>query len=289
MLDRIFIEISNICNLQCTFCPVVERDKKVMGPEDFEKILVQAKPLAKQVCLHLMGEPLAHPNFSKIMAICEDNGVPVQITTNGVVIAGRKDVLLKSKVLRQINFSIQSYKDNFPNRDFNTYLRPILDFSRELHEVSPETYVNYRLWNLGRSEQIMKENEEVFQTLERFYDIEINRRTQVESIKSKRIWNKVYLHFDSHFDWPSWDLPNQGEVGKCHALKTHIGIHADGTVVPCCLDKESQIPLGNVLDESLKSILSSPRAVAMRQGFDNNIRVEKFCQHCTYINRFQKN
>ncbi len=259
-----------------------------MTPEDFEKVLIQAKPLAKQVCLHLMGEPLAHPNFVKIMEICERNEVPVQITTNGVVIASRKEILLKSKVLRQINFSIQSYKDNFPNRDFNTYLRPILDFSKELNETSPETYVNYRLWNLGRNEQIMKENEEVFQTLERFYDIEINRRTQVESIKSKRIWNKVYLHFDSHFDWPDWNLPNQGTQGRCHALKTHIGIHADGTVVPCCLDKESQIPLGNAIDQDLKAILSSPRAVAMRQGFDNNKRVEEFCQHCTYINRFQK-
>lgn len=288
MLDRIFIEISNICNLQCTFCPVVERDKRVMGPSDFEKVLLEAKPLAKQVCLHLMGEPLAHPNFTQIMQLCEKHDVPVQITTNGVVINSRKEVLLQSKVLRQINFSIQSYKDNFPNRDFSVYLKPILEFSKELNEVSPDTYVNYRLWNLGRSEKIMAENEEVFRTLETFYDVEINRNTQVESIKSKRIWNRVYLHFDSHFDWPSWDLPNQGTVGRCHALKSHVGIHADGTVVPCCLDKECQIPLGNAIDESLESILNSKRAVAMRKGFDENKRVEEFCQHCTYINRFSK-
>ena len=109
---------------------------------------------------------------------------------------------------------------------------------------------------------------------------------QVESIKSKKLIGRLYLHFDSHFEWPSWDLPNNGPVGRCHALSTHIGIHADGTVVPCCLDKEAKIPLGNCLETELTDILDSDRARNIKDGFNRGIRVEKLCQHCSFINRF---
>lgn len=286
MLKRIYIEISNICNLQCTFCPVVERDKEVMSLEDFSRVLKEAKPLAEEVCLHLMGEPLAHPEFTKILAVCEELRVPIQLTTNGVVIEKKVEDLLNATVIRQINFSIQAYKDNFPNKPLDSYLKPIFDFTKQAFEKRPEMYINYRLWNQKESDS--PENEEVYQKVENEFEVEINRNIQVESIKSKRLLNRLYLHFDSRFEWPSYDLPPQGVEGRCHALISHIGIHANGTVVPCCLDKEANIPLGNCLKDDLVSILNSERALTMKKGFQNNQRVEKFCQHCTYINRFSK-
>ncbi len=287
MLKRVYIEISNICNLQCTFCPVVERDKNVMSLEDFKRILAEAAPLAEEVCLHLMGEPLAHPEFSKILRVCEEAGAQIQLTTNGVVIDKRADEILNSKIIRQINFSIQAYKDNFPNRPLEGYLNSIINFTKDAFEKKPEMYINYRLWNQSESRD-ERENEEFYGLIEKAFNIEINRNVQVESIKSKKLLNRLYLHFDSRFDWPSMDLPFQGSKGRCHALISHIGIHADGTVVPCCLDKEAEIPLGNCLESDLVSILNSERAIAMKTGFQNNQRVEKFCQHCTYINRFSK-
>ncbi len=288
MLERIYLEISNICNLQCSFCPVVIREKQVLNPVNFKNILGQAKPLAKQVCLHLMGEPLTHPNFKEVLDISDELSVPIQITTNGVVIENKSKHLFNCKSLRQINFSLQSYKDNFPNRPLEDYLNPIFDFCEKLNELRPEVYINLRLWQQNRNEDIGQEVQEIISLVEDRFKLKINRGIQVENIKSKRIWNKLYLHFDSHFDWPSFNLPFQGTKGTCHALSSHVGIHADGTVVPCCLDKEAQIPLGNCLEQDLKEILKSKRALAMKKGFENNSLVEKLCQHCTYINRFKK-
>lgn len=285
MFNRIYLEISNICNLQCTFCPVVERDKKVLEPHNFENILSQISPLTKEVCLHLMGEPLAHPHFERILEIGQAQKVLYQITTNGILLSKYKQLLLSSSSLRQINFSVQSYKDNFPNKDVNEYLDSLIDFTKECLSLRPEVYINFRLWNVGRCEE---ENEVVFSKLEKEFNLTINRNIQVESIKSKNLLGRLYLHFDSHFDWPSLNLPFQGSSGKCHALSTHIGIHADGTVVPCCLDKEAQIPLGNCLEVNINEILNSPRVLAMKEGFKNNQLVEKLCQHCSYINRFSR-
>ena len=232
------------------------------------------------------GGAFAHPEFSKILSVCEELKVPIQLTTNGVVIEKKTEDLLNSTVIRQINFSIQAYKDNFPDKSLDSYLKPIFEFTRQSFKKRPEMYINYRLWNQRESDAL--ENEEFYLSVETEFDVKINRNIQVESIKSKRLLNRLYLHFDSRFEWPSFDLPPQGIEGRCHALISHIGIHADGTVVPCCLDKEANIPLGNCLKEDLVSILNSEKALTMKKGFQNNRRVEKFCQHCTFINRFSK-
>jgi radical SAM protein with 4Fe4S-binding SPASM domain len=283
-LKRIYIEISNICNIQCSFCPVVDRDNQIMSVEQFKHVVSQAAPLANEVCLHLMGEPLAHPKFADILTACDEVGVKVQITTNGLLLAKQESLLLSHKCIRQINFSLQSYKDNFPHKELSGYLTPLMDFTRELHEARPEVYINFRMWNVGTK----SDNEEIFELVERYYQTEIKRNIQVENIKSKRVWNRVYLHFDSRFEWPSLDYPFQGEVGRCHALVSHIGIHADGTVVPCCLDKEAELALGNCYETPLKDILNSSRAVSMKEGFLANKLKEKLCQHCDYIQRFNK-
>lgn len=253
-----------------------------MSFEDFKRTVLQAAPLAKQICLHLMGEPLAHPEFSHIIKFCEENKIILQITTNGILLEKYKE-LLCSKTIRQINFSIQSYKDNYPERPIEDYLVKILDFSRYLNENNPETYINFRLWNVDIAS---KENEDVISYIERYYQVEINRNVNVAHRKSKRIWNKVYLHFDTRFEWPSFEIEHQGTKGRCYGLVNHIGIHADGVVVPCCLDKEANINLGNIFDSSLSDIINSQRAQNIKSGFENGIRVEKFCQHCTFINRF---
>lgn len=282
LFDRVYIEISNICNLQCTFCPVVERDKKVMLFEDFKKIILDVKSISKQVCLHLMGEPLAHPEFRKILEYCLDHEVVLQITTNGLLVEKYKDLLV-SKNIRQINFSIQSYKDNFPNKPLADYLNKVFSFTQFLMSTNPETYINYRLWNVGLESN---DNDDVISAVENEFKVLINKNVNVSFKKSKKVINRLYLHFDSRFDWPSFNLPPQGTKGKCYGLVNHFGIHADGTVVPCCLDKEAQINLGNVFETSIHDILNSERARKMKEGFQNNIRVEKFCQHCTFINRF---
>jgi radical SAM protein with 4Fe4S-binding SPASM domain len=285
MLSRIYIEISNICNVQCSFCPVVERDKQIMSVNEFEDVIKQAAPLCKEVCLHLMGEPLAHPHFPEILSLCEKYNTKIQITTNGLLLRKYRDLLLASQALRQINFSLQAYVDNFPHKDLGDYLGPILSFSESLNEHRPDVYINLRLWNQDSNDA---DNSEIFDYIDNHFNISINRNVQVEAIKSKRIWNKLYLHFDSRFEWPSLDLEYQGEQGRCNGVVNHIGIQADGIVVPCCLDKEAIINLGNVKEATLVSILNNKRTTAMREGFNNGRLVEDLCKHCSYINRFKK-
>ena len=288
-LLRTYIEISNICNLQCTFCPEVERDKKILSSEDFRKILKQVLPYSEQICLHLMGEPLAHPEFLKILAICEEEGAMIHLTTNGTYLSKfGYEVFLKSKAIRQINFSIHSYKDNFPGQDIKPYLYDILLFSRQALSEKPELYINYRLWNLQHTSKMKSENQDIIDHICDFFQIPLNENIDVTFKKSKNIIGRIYFHFDSRFNWPNMKDPEISEHGFCHALSQQIGIHADGTVIPCCLDKEAGIPLGNVLNQNFEEILQNERLIKMREGFKKHILTEELCRKCTYIKRFEK-
>ena len=285
LLKRIYIEISNICNVQCSYCPILDREKTVMNLEDFENTIKQSAPLADEICLHLMGEPLAHPNFKEIISLCEKYQTQIQITTNGLLLKRYEDLLIDCKFIRQVNFSLQAFKDNFPDRHLDQYLLPILNFVKEAQRRRPELYINFRLWNQESQEE---DNTDIFEYIEKYFSIEINRNIEVGAIKSKRIWNRLYLHFDSRFEWPSLDSKHQGNQGRCNGVLNHIGILANGTVVPCCLDDKATINLGNCLEQPLEDILNNDRTTAMREGFLNGVLVEKLCQHCTFIKRFSK-
>jgi radical SAM protein with 4Fe4S-binding SPASM domain len=256
-----------------------------MNLTDFENTVKQAAPLAEEICLHLMGEPLAHPDFEKIITICEKYETQVQITTNGLLLKRYKDLLIHNKFIRQVNFSLQAFKDNFPDRHLDQYLLPILEFVKYSQDTRPELYINFRMWNQQSQQQ---DNSDIFEYIEKYFNIQINRNIEVGAIKSKRIWNRLYLHFDSRFEWPSLDATYQGKQGRCNGVLKHIGIHANGIVVPCCLDDKATIQLGNCFDEPLENILKNERTTAMREGFLNGVLVEELCQRCSFIKRFSK-
>jgi radical SAM protein with 4Fe4S-binding SPASM domain len=97
--------------------------------------------------------------------------------------------------------------------------------------------------------------------------------------------SKVLLNFDDYFEWPSLSNPIYGD-GYCGGLDSHFAILSDGKVVPCCLDYEAVIELGDLKHQSLCEILSSNKACAIKEGFKQSMAVEELCQKCSYKSRF---
>jgi radical SAM protein with 4Fe4S-binding SPASM domain len=286
--SRIYLEISNICNVQCSFCPEVLRPKKIMNPENFKTIYSEIQNFTDEVCLHVMGEPLAHPQFFEILEVVKNGQGKVNLTTNGLLIKKYQNEILANLNIRQINFSLQAYMDNFPDKPIEPYLDSLVEFIDSAFKLRPDLYINFRLWNQQDSLHVNSENEKIFLYVENKFQVEINRRLDLTFRKSKKILNRLYFHFDTRFDWPSLSLPYQGDSGTCHALQNHMAIMSNGDVIPCCLDKESVINLGNILAKPFVEILNSPRLIQMREGFLKGKLTEKLCQHCTYIRRFDK-
>lgn len=234
----------------------------------------------------MMGEPLAHPDFAAFVAIAGEEGVSLEITTNGTLLTNEAIAALLSPAVVQVNFSLQSFLDNFPSADPSAYLEKVFAFCRRALAERPELYLNLRLWNLPPGTQRDQANEELLQKIEAAFGVNINRQVDSRRIKSKKLTGRLYLHYDTRFRWPDSRDPVLRTSGTCWGTRSHIGVHVDGTVVPCCLDKEARISLGNLNHATLAEVLASPRYQAMRRGFISGQLTEDLCRRCTYAERF---
>jgi sulfatase maturation enzyme AslB (radical SAM superfamily) len=270
----------------------VEREKKMMSLELFEKIIPQVAPLTDQVTLHLMGDPLVHPKLQEFVIVCATHQVPIFLVTNGVLLNNEKAEILLHPIVRQVNFSLHSFHDNYGDKDPSVYLSKIFQFTEKAFSERPDLYINYRLWNLAEPIGTGAQNKSLLDRVFQHFQLsseasEAQKHVNVRSHKSLRMKDRLYLHFDTEFTWPALDLPVLGSKGTCYGLSQHFGILADGTVVPCCLDKEGALPLGKVQDAPILEILGSARAQAILKGFKENKLIEALCQRCNYITRFQ--
>ncbi len=254
---------------------------------EFERVIREVAPYTKDVTLHVMGEPLLHPLFPEFVRVLQENAVPLFLITNGILIDHHSDTLLKFTNVKQINFSVHSFFANFPNGDLTAYLTQIVAFSRNFIRRNPQAFVNFRLWNLADVKTKMDStNLRIYHELANmFANPDLPVEVDVRKQKSYRLERHIKLHFDSQFEWPSLNSSFSQLDGVCFGLRKQLAILSDGTVVPCCLDKEAAIPLGSIFDKSLSEILEGKRARGFVEGFANNRAIEPLCQRCQYKNR----
>ncbi|MBE6997015.1 MAG: radical SAM protein [Ruminococcaceae bacterium] len=271
--QRIYVEITNVCNLHCGFCPGTERQPRFLSPGEFDEIVGRLQGWTQYLCFHLMGEPLLHPHLAELLELARRYEYYVNLTTNGILLPDEADKLLDSPALRRVNISLQAWEGNGCAWDVNDYVNSCADFARRA-EARGIT-VSLRLWNGDAAG-----NGALFSALERTFPPPWGAGQQ-DFVLSDRI----FLEHAKRFDWPDGAGPERGG-SFCRGLRHHVGVLCDGTVVPCCLDSEGVLALGNLLEAPLADILDSPRARAMRAGFARRAPAEPLCRRCGYAERF---
>jgi radical SAM protein with 4Fe4S-binding SPASM domain len=286
--NRVHIEVTNICGLACSFCPEKLQPTKTMSLSFFEEVIVQLRPLTKSLAFHVMGDPLILSNLSVYLDLAAKHGFEVELTTSGYYLAKTAAEVLFHPAVRQLNISLNSYNKNSLSLSFETYMEGVLWACGNKLQSYPKPFINLRVWNLDAEFSEAEFNRLLFEKLESFFGIRLSvEEIYVQKIKSLRLASKVLLHFESYFEWPSLASSHQSD-GRCYGLQSHIGILADGSVVPCCLDGEGVINLGNLHETALLEILNSPRAEAIRNGFAHAKAVEELCKKCSYKDRFRE-
>lgn len=284
---KVYIEITSVCNLACSFCPPTERAKGLIKVEQFNKILDEIRPHTKYIYLHVKGEPLLHPRIDQLLDAAHAKGFKVNITTNGTLIKKNREKLLGKPALRQINFSLHSFDGHEGSENREKYLGDILDFVRDAKNYN--TIISYRLWNLQKehvTDLAARRNRETLEILEKEYHLDYKIEEKVQPGKGVKIAHNVYLNQDHEFRWPSLLAPEDEGKGFCHALRSQAAILVDGTVVPCCLDGEGVINLGNVHEKSFTEIVEGERANNIVAGFSRREAVEELCRKCGFRQKF---
>lgn len=274
MYPKVYVEITNICNKNCSFCPGTVRPLRQMTMEEFEHIGETLQGVTEYLYFHIMGEPLTHPLLPDFVRRAKELGFHPAITTNGSLLPKRGEELLAAKPYK-VNLSVHSFEEG-SREDYLSYMSGCLDFADKASQAGVLTVL--RLWNRGCDEGRNEDTEELIR--EAFgSDWQAGQR-------GIRIWEKLYLEYGDRFEWPDLQAEDRGERVYCYGLKDQFGILVDGRVVPCCLDREGAVTLGNVFEQELADILNSPRAKAITQGFRNRTASEELCRKCGYARRF---
>lgn len=281
---KVYIELTNICGLKCTFCPPKTKANKTLSLDEFDHILKEVSPYTKDIALHVVGDPLVVSNLSEYLDIAKEYKLNVHITTTGYFLKEEFYSTLIHPAIKQINFSLNSFNKNNLNTTLEEYLYKIVGFAKYKNLNRRELFVNFRLWNLGENKNEYTFNKNVFDVLAKSFDFNLDNCNYKDPF---RLENKVLIHFDEYFEWPSMESKNDTD-GFCHGLASQLAILAEGTVVPCCLDLDGNVDLGNIHQTSLAHILDSRKAKGIVDGFKNHTAKEELCKKCTYKHRFDE-
>ena len=273
--NKVYLEISNVCNLKCSFCPGTKRKAKVMTEAEFSALLPKLQPYTDFLYFHLMGEPLCHPNLERYLSLAGMHGFKVILTTNGTLLRNQQEMLLRSPALHKGNIALHAFEANDLAVPFADYLRDCFAFGRA---AEGKKLVVYRLWNQGGAD---KQNDSILAELKNHFP-----EPWIEGRKGIAIGNRVFLEYGDKFDWPDLSAEDGGDRVFCYGLKDQIGVLCDGTVVPCCLDHEGDLALGNLFRETMDEILDKPRTKGICEGFRTGKAVEELCRKCGYARRF---
>lgn len=274
--NKIYLEISNICNLNCSFCPGTRRKKKALTEDEFAALLPKLRPYSDYLYFHLMGEPLCHPKLQTFLTLAAGQGFKVILTTNGTLLQKQQEILLSAPGLHKVNISLHAFEANDLAVPFERYLQDCFSFGKA---AEGKKIIVYRLWNNGGADAM---NQQILSAMESHFP-----KPWKEDRRGVRIGEKIFLEYGDKFDWPDLAAPEGSCRVFCYGLRDQIGVLCDGTVVPCCLDHEGDLALGNLFLDDLDSILETPRAKAIYNGFTDRTAAEELCRKCGYARRFQ--
>lgn len=283
---RIYVELTNVCGLTCSFCPTKSLPSKEMDLEFFDDVMRQAKVYTKEIACHVVGDPLTQSNLGDYLDIIHKHGLKAMLTTSGYFLKKHSYETLFHPCVKQINISLNSFNKNDTTITFEQYIKPILALCDAKLAREEELFINLRVWNLDEMMSERTFNDTLFKRLSLGFNVGLDLDSiYQERPKSIRLAAKILIHFDNYFEWPSLNNKNYGH-GTCQGLQSHIAILANGTVVPCCLDCDGIVELGNLHKSGLNEILGSKRAVNMLEGFKEGKATEELCQKCSYKDRF---
>ena len=280
---KVYLEITNRCNLACSFCPGTTRVPRALDEAEFALLAERVSGFAEYLYFHLMGEPTAHPQLPRFIEIARELHMKPIVTTNGTLLSKRADEIIGAAPYK-INISLHAFEANTPGMSFEDYISGCLDFAEMASESGIITVL--RLWNLeGRAHGALNEkNGQILDMMHSKFPSE-----WVKTRSGERLRERLFLEWGDKFDWPDTDAEILSEDGFCYGLRDQIGVLCDGTVVPCCLDSNGDIPLGNLFEKPLDEILATERARAIYDGFTAHKCREDLCKRCMRAGYYRAN
>ena len=270
MLKRVYLEITNACNLDCPFC-TNEKGNKFLSLKEIEDCIVQIKKFCDYIYLHILGEPTLHPNFNEVLNILDKHNMNLQLVTNGTLLYKYKDIL-NHKCIRKLSISLHSINNiNISDNYFHTI--------NELISNNIDKSIELRFYDRNSLANNLKE---YLQYLINKYNFDITSKNNSYKLKEN-----VYVYFEEFFKWPNINDQVISSYGTCHGAIDMIAINSNLDVTICCLDPKAYNCIGNLKNTSLSDILNSEMYLSYINDFKSRKINSDFCKRCSYRLRFK--
>jgi len=263
-LKKIYIEITNGCNLNCDFCIKNSRKITSISYDNYVYIIDKIKDYTKEIYLHVLGEPLMHKDINKFIDYAYSKGLLVNLTTNGYLI----NKIENNKHIHRLNISMHSFNPKYGVAT-NEYLDNIF---RVIDKLRDSTFISLRLW--------VDNSLNILDYINKRYGSNVN---ELKANQKIILMNNLIIDTFHEFLWPDLNNNYYNELGTCKGLIDHIGILSDGTIIPCCLDSKGIINLGNIYENEVDEIFNNERVKSMINGFKKRYKCEELCRHCKFL------
>ncbi len=275
IFNKAYLEITNICNLSCSFCKGTDREKVIMSEENFVIAATKLRKVTSYIYFHILGEPTLHPKLSRFLEICAELGFKVIITTNGTLLPKVGDILISSPALHKVNISLHALEAN-EKISFDEYLDVCAGFAERMSKTGKICVL--RLWNGDRDGKYGsgRLNDGIISHLEERFPHDL----WSENTKGYRLSSKLFLEFAERFEWRE---SADNEKVRCYGLRDQIGVLVDGRIVPCCIDCDGAITLGNIFTDDILNVINSPLAKEIAEGFRNGKALHPYCKKCGFV------
>lgn len=275
-MNRVYIEITNACNLHCSFCPGPTKALRQMTLEQFEHLIDQIKSITRHLYLHVQGEPLSHPKLLTFMDVAYNADLKVHLVSNATLLAQQAPQLFTHPALAQLTLSLHAW-EALEVYSYKTHLQHLLALKTTL--LASKASVFLRIWNAKSARM-----REILTTFHPDFDLH-----HLDALGKHRIplLQNITLDLDEVFEWPSLDHEFVSSTGRCHGGRKMLAVLVDGTLTPCCLDPQGHLSIGNLFESPLDALISSQRYQSMVDGFKQGRIVEDLCQRCSYRTRFK--
>jgi radical SAM protein with 4Fe4S-binding SPASM domain len=283
---RIYLELTGACNLSCPFCEGGIRRDVQISPDRIRELIPKIAEFTDEIRPHVLGEPMMYPHFELFAELCEENGAAVKITTNGTMTDPVSVSRMSSRCVKEVNFSLQSFSPE-THGCAASYVDSLFSYAENARELGRGQYINFRFWTMSEG-RLPQEQIPVFTRLCERYGLSPDAALSDVRNRSLRLSERRRVSFDETFEWPSLSHTPVSDRGFCHGASSHIAILSDGRVVPCCLDAEGVMTIGNAFEDDLRNIASCGRLESIRAGFARGERTEELCRRCSFCSRFVK-
>jgi len=275
--DRMYLESTNVCNLNCIMCPtglhLAKRAKGYLDYELFRAIVDEMAPHVRATTLHIWGEPLLHPRMTDMIAYCRQKGLHSEISTNATLLDERLSREIVQAGLGTIYLCMdgvkkETYEQVRRRADFEETKANILRFLQIKNAAGKGPEVKLQLIEIGPTAA------------------EVAEFTKLWSVPGvDRVNIKAFDSWGGQIQEVSELRPGEANLPQnrfpCPNLWYHVHIYWDGTLVRCDRDYDAIGPLGNVKDGVMRAWRGEAMAELRRQHVCNELAEVAPCNSCT--------